>query len=69
MEDSCLYINNKREGLQLTWGEDGVPLFRGQWHNNLPLDTAIWWDKDGKVTAYRIWEMAFSRPCLMTENR
>eukprot|EP01035_Chromulina_nebulosa_P038302 gene38302-51727_t len=54
MSDSCLYIGWQHEGTQITWDRDGNQTSIQHWSKNLPVDTAIWFNKEGGVTAVQI---------------
>ncbi len=54
MSDSCLYVATQHEGTQIKWDEDGNQAAVLHWHKDLPVDTAIWWNKNGAVTAVQI---------------
>lgn len=54
MEDSCFYKQNRQEGEQATWDTSGNQTSIRKWAHDLPVDTAIWWNKDGGVTAVQI---------------
>ena len=54
MSDSCLYVAMQHEGTQITWDEEGNQASILHWHNDLPIDTAVWWNKNGGITAVQI---------------
>jgi TonB family protein len=54
MEDSCLYIASKHHGTEINWDEDGNQRLLYHWYKDLPVDTALWWNKNGKITAVQI---------------
>jgi TonB family protein len=54
MKDSCLYVNWQHEGSQMTWDDEGNQTSLRHWHKDLPVDTAIWWNSKGAVTAVQL---------------
>ncbi len=54
MSDSCFYSDKKRKGAEITWDEEGNQRSLMHWHNDLPVDTAIWWNAKGAISGIQI---------------
>jgi TonB family protein len=58
MSDSCLMVGDLRQGTELTWDKEGNQTSLQHWHNNVPVDTAVWWNSNNAITAVRITDSA-----------
>jgi TonB family protein len=54
MSDSSFFVNGLKSGPEFTWDDDGNPASIRHWHNNLPVDTSLWFTDDGKISAIQI---------------
>ncbi|MES2774941.1 MAG: TonB family protein [Bacteroidota bacterium] len=47
--DSCFYVHGKKQGIQAQWYSNGEQFSVARYNNDIRIDTAINWDKNGKV--------------------
>lgn len=54
MSDSCLYVASQHEGTEFNWDGEGNQTLLRQWHQDIPVDTAVWWNSTGAITGVQI---------------